>query len=184
MAVHSARLHLAVCGKSVLWQARQPRRSQIAVSDSLEFRPATRADLPDIVRMLADDKLGRERERYEDPLPDPYYDAFDRIEAAAGNELIVAVLNGRIAGSMQLTWIPSISFQGGMRLLIESVRVDSPLRGKGIGGEMFRWAIDEARRRGAFMVQLTTNNQRPEAHRFYERLGFAASHVGMKLYLR
>ena len=154
------------------------------MTDDLEFRPATRADLPDIVRMLADDKLGRERERCDDPLPQAYYDAFDRIEAATGNELIVAVLNGRIAGSMQLTWIPSISFQGGTRLLIESVRVDSPLRGRGIGAEMFRWAIGEARRRGCFMVQLTTNNQRPEARRFYERLGFAASHVGMKLYLR
>ena len=184
MAVHTARLHLAVRGRSVLWQARQSRRSQTAVSDNLEFRHATRDDLPDIVCMLADDKLGRERERYEDPLPQAYYDAFDRIGAAAGNELIVAVRNGRIAGSMQLTWIPSISFQGGTRLLIESVRVDSPLRGRGIGAEMFLWAIGEARRRGGFMVQLTTNTQRPEARRFYERLGFAASHVGMKLYLR
>lgn len=154
------------------------------MTSELAFRNATRDDLPEIVRMLADDKLGRERERYEDPLPDAYYAAFDRIAAATGNDLIVAEQAGHIVGSMQLTWIPSISFQGGMRLLIESVRVDSPLRGKGIGGEMFRWAIDEARRRGCFMVQLTTNNQRPEAHRFYERLGFVGSHLGMKLYLK
>jgi GNAT superfamily N-acetyltransferase len=184
MAVHTVWLHLAGRIRSVLWQARRSKRSATTVTDDLEFRPANRADLPEIVRMLADDRLGRERERYEDPLPDAYYEAFDRLEAATGNELIVAIRNDRIAGSMQLTWIPSISFQGGMRLLIESVRVDSPLRGRGIGVEMFRWAIGEARRRGCFMVQLTTNNQRPEAQRFYERLGFAASHVGMKLYLR
>src|SRR5690606_28227577 len=102
-----------------------------------------------------------------EPLPQAYCDAFDRIVAATGNELIVATRDGRIAGSMQLTWIPSISFQGGMRLLIESVRVDDPLRGRGIGGAMFRWAIAEARRRGCVMVQLTTNNERPEALRFY-----------------
>lgn len=153
------------------------------MSENLVFRLATREDLPAIVRMLADDKLGRQRERYADPLPDAYYAAFDRIEEATGNELIVATRDGRIVGSMQLTWIPSISFQGGMRLLIESVRVDSPVRGQGFGAAMFRWAIEEARRRECFMVQLTTNNQRPEALRFYERLGFSASHVGMKLYL-
>ena len=153
------------------------------MSDDIQFRPATRADIPDIVRMLADDKLGRERERFEDPLPDAYHAAFDRIEASTGNDLVVAVRDGRVVGSMQLTWIPSISFQGGMRLLIESVRVDSPLRGQGIGAGMFRWAIGEGRRRGCVMVQLTTNNERPEARRFYERLGFVASHVGMKLFL-
>lgn len=101
------------------------------MSENLVFRLATREDLPAIVRMLADDKLGRQRERYADPLPDAYYAAFDRIEEATGNELIVATRDGRIVGSMQLTWIPSISFQGGMRLLIESVRVDSPVRGQG-----------------------------------------------------
>lgn len=154
------------------------------MTDDLAFRAATRADLPEIVRMLADDPLGRTRECYREPLPQAYCDAFDRIVAATGNELIVATRDGRIAGSMQLTWIPSISFQGGMRLLIESVRVDDPLRGRGIGGAMFRWAIAEARRRGCVMVQLTTNNERPEALRFYQRLGFAASHVGMKLYLQ
>jgi GNAT superfamily N-acetyltransferase len=150
----------------------------------LNFRPAARSDLAEIVRMLVDDKLGRDREDFADPLPQVYYDAFDRIAASPGNELVVAELDGRVAGSMQLTWIPSISFRGGMRLLVEAVRVDRPLRGRGVGEAMFRWAIEAARERGCVMVQLTTNNQRPDALRFYERLGFVNSHAGLKLYLR
>lgn len=148
------------------------------------FRKATRADLPEILRMLVDDKLGREREDFADPLPRVYYDAFEKVDSSPDNELIVAELDGRVAGSMQLTWIPSITFRGGMRLLVEAVRVDSPLRGRGVGEAMFRWAIERARERGCVMVQLTTNLRRPDALRFYERLGFVNSHSGLKLYLQ
>ena len=153
------------------------------MTDEFHFRHARKSDLDDIVRMLADDKLGSQRESYEDPLPDAYVKAFERISDAADNMLIVVEQDDSIVGMMQLTFIPSISFRGGTRLLIESVRVDGPFRGLGMGERMFGWAIDQARERGCFMVQLTTNSERPDALRFYERLGFVASHVGLKLYL-
>lgn len=149
----------------------------------IHFRDAQRADLHDIVRMLADDTLGSQRESYEEPLSQAYVTAFERISEASDNMLIVVEQGASIVGMMQLTFIPSISFRGGTRLLIESVRIDSPFRGQGLGERMFTWAIDRARERGCFMVQLTTNAERPDALRFYERLGFVASHVGLKLYL-
>lgn len=152
--------------------------------ESLHFRPATRADLPEIVRMLADDDLGRQRERYELPLPDCYSAAFDRIEGSPFIELIVAELDGRVVGTLQLIFIPSISFQGGLRAQVESVRVDEPVRNQGIGKRMMEWAIQRARQRGAHILQLTTHNTRTNAHRFYERLGFERSHLGMKISLR
>jgi ribosomal protein S18 acetylase RimI-like enzyme len=150
----------------------------------LEFRQATRADLPEIVRMLSDDFLGRTRERYENPLPDVYVKAFEEIDADKNNELIVAENGGRIVGALQITFTPSISFQGGKRATIESVRVDEKLRGRGIGEELMKWAIDRAHRENCFAVQLTTNAERKDAHRFYERLGFKGSHLGMKLSLK
>ena len=136
-----------------------------------------------IVRMLADDVLGSQRERYEDPLPEGYINAFREIDADPNNELIVAELDGEVVGTLQLTYIPSISFQGGKRCTVESVRVDEKFRGKGIGREMMRWAIERAKAKGCISMQLTTNNDRTDAHRFYESLGFSKSHVGMKLKL-
>ena len=153
------------------------------MTEEIHFRHARRGDLDDVVRMLADDKLGSQRESYEESLPEAYVTAFERISEASDNMLIVVEQSGSIVGMMQLTYIPSISFRGGTRLLIESVRIDSPFRGRGMGERMFEWAIGQARERGCFMVQLTTNNERPDALRFYERLGFVASHVGLKLYL-
>lgn len=150
----------------------------------LSFRPATRADVPAIVRMLADDELGRRRERATDPLPESYYMAFESIDRDPNNELLVACRDGVVVGTMQLTFTPSLSFQGRWRATIESVRTDSALRGQGIGAAFMRWAVERARERGAHMVQLSTNNARADAHRFYERLGFTASHVGMKLDLK
>lgn len=148
------------------------------------FRPARREDLPSIVRMLAEDDLGSQRERYEEPLPESYFSAFEQIDNDPNHELIVAELDGEVVGTLHLMFLPSISYQGGLRAQVESVRVDGKVRGRGIGSEMMEWAIEKARARGAHLVQLTTHRSREDAHRFYERLGFTKSHVGMKLSLK
>ena len=151
---------------------------------SLKFRQSTLEDLPEIVRMLADDFLGATRERFELPLPESYTKAFEEIEADANNELIVAEADGEIVGTLQITFTPSISFQGGKRATVESVRVDEKHRGKGIGKELMKWAIERAKRENCVAIQLTTNADRKDARRFYENLGFTGSHLGMKLYLK
>ncbi len=148
------------------------------------FRIATRADLPAIVRMLADDDLGSQREQYTDPLPESYNAAFEQIDHDSNHELSVAELNGDVIGTLHLMFLPSISFQGGLRAQVESVRVDRLYQGRGIGSDMMRWVIERARERGAHVVQLTTHKSRADAHRFYERLGFKGTHLGMKLSLR
>ncbi len=145
------------------------------------FRSATREDIVDIVRLLADDELGRQRERYENPLPVSYYAAFAAITQDPNNELVVVEQDGVIIGTMQLTIIPSLSFQGSKRLQIEAVRVDRDYRSHGVGQKMFQWAITTAREANCRFVQLATNKDRPNALRFYQRLGFVASHEGMKL---
>jgi GNAT superfamily N-acetyltransferase len=154
-----------------------------AALDRINFRQASIEDLPLIVGMLADDILGRQRELSEDPLPKSYIQAFREIDADPSNELIVAELDGDVIGTMQLTLTPSISFRGGKRCTVESVRVDEKHRGKGIGREMMLWAIDRAREKGCVSMQLTTHKDRVGAHRFYESLGFSKSHIGMKLKL-
>ena len=151
---------------------------------NITFRLAQRSDVPSIVRMLADDELGSQREKYVEPLPVSYYTAFERIDGDANQELIVAELNGAVIGTLQLMFLPSISFQGGLRAQVESVRVDKPYHGQGIGSEMMKWTIARARDRGAHVVQLTTHKSREDAHRFYERLGFKGTHLGMKLSLK
>jgi len=148
------------------------------------FRLATIDDLPCIVRMLADDDLGSKREHYEDPLPESYVMAFEQIDVDPNQELIVAELNGEVVGTLQLMFLPSISYQGGTRAQVESVRVDVGQRGNGIGSEMMKWAINRAKERGAHILQLTSHRSREDAHRFYEKLGFEMSHVGMKLALK
>ncbi|MEI7845691.1 MAG: GNAT family N-acetyltransferase [Chloroflexota bacterium] len=154
------------------------------MSDLPTFRLATRSDLPEIVRMLADDELGGQRERYELPLPGCYGAAFDLMDGSPNFELIVAELNERVVGTLQLIFIPSISFQGGLRSQVESVRVDASVRGQGIGKQMMTWAMERARRRGAYVMQLTTHETRLDAHRFYEQLGFKGTHLGMKISLK
>lgn len=149
----------------------------------LLFREAKIEDLPAIVRMLAEDFLGQQRERDENPLPESYQKAFEEIDADKNNELIIVESNGEIVGTLQLTFIPSISFQGGRRLQIESVRVAAKHRGKGLGKKIFEWAIKRGREKNCRLIQLSTNNDRADAQRFYEKLGFKASHVGMKMYL-
>jgi len=146
------------------------------------FREARREDVPHIVRLLADDVLGAERERYEDPLPDAYYRAFEAIEANPDHQLLVAVEEGGLVGTLQLSFLPYLTYQGGVRAQIEAVRIDATRRGSGLGRRLAEEAIERARARGCHLVQLTTDKARPDAARFYERLGFRASHEGMKLW--
>jgi len=150
----------------------------------ITYRLAKRADLPSIVRLLADDDLGSQRERYEDPLPESYYAALEQIDKDSNHELIVAEMNGEVIGTLHLMYLPSISFQGGTRAQIESVRVGREIRGEGIGGEMMKWSIERAKAHGAHVIQLTTHLSRRDAYRFYERLGFKGTHLGMKLSLK
>jgi ribosomal protein S18 acetylase RimI-like enzyme len=149
----------------------------------LTFRRATRNDVPQIVRLLADDPLGSQREHFADPLPNSYYDAFAAISADLNNELIVVENGGAVVGMLQLTFIPYLNYRGSWRALIESVHVASSLRGQGVGTALMRWAIARSQERGCRIVQLTTDKTRAKAKRFYEKLGFRASHEGMKLHL-
>ena len=151
---------------------------------NVDFRVATSDDLTAIVRLLADDILGQQREDLSEPINENYDKAFREIESDRNNELIVAELDGKVIGTLQLTFTPSLSYQGSKRCTVESVRVDSSLRGKGIGREMMLWAIERAKEKGSISMQLTSHGDRVEAHRFYERLGFTKSHIGMKLPLK
>jgi GNAT superfamily N-acetyltransferase len=144
------------------------------------LRRATEADLPAIVALLADDVLGAAREAPGDPA---YAAAFAAIEADPNQMLAVAEEAGRVLGCLQLTFIPGLSRRGMWRGQIEGVRVAAGQRGTGLGRRMFEWAIAQCRARGCGLVQLTTDKARPDAHRFYESLGFVASHEGMKLAL-
>ncbi len=151
------------------------------MSGTASIRLATRDDLAAIVRLIADDGLGRGREDLSDTLASCYSDAFAAIEADPNNEIAVMELDGAVVGCLQLTFIPGLSRQGAWRAQIESVRIASALRGKGLGRGFFEWAIARAKDKGCALVQLTTDKSRAEAHRFYESLGFTASHEGMKL---
>ncbi|WP_431905124.1 N-acetyltransferase family protein [Micromonospora carbonacea] len=143
------------------------------------LRKAVRADLPAILALLADDVLGRTRDVGE--VDDAYERAFADISADPRNHLVVADDGGVVVGCLQITYIPGLGRHGAERSLVEAVRVRSDRRGQGLGGEMIRWAIDQARQRGCGLVQLTTDKSRTDAHRFYLALGFVASHEGMKL---
>jgi GNAT superfamily N-acetyltransferase len=151
---------------------------------SMRFRAATSADLTAIVHMLADDDLGSQRERDEVPLPNSYQQAFEAIDSNPNHELIVAELDGQIIGTLHLIFLPSLSYQGGLRVQVEAVRVDKKFQNQKIGSQMMEHAIQRAKTRGAHLMQLTTHQTRTDAHRFYERLGFKASHLGMKLNLK
>lgn len=146
-------------------------------------RVATKADLPAIVRLLADDVLGATREQYGEPLPDAYRQAFAAMQANTGNEILVATIADEVVGCLQLTIIPGLSRMGATRAQIEGVRVARTHRGGGLGDLLVRDAIARARHARCALVQLTTDARREDAHRFYERLGFTATHVGMKLEL-
>jgi ribosomal protein S18 acetylase RimI-like enzyme len=146
----------------------------------VKIRPARREDVPAIVAMLADDALGSKRERIEDPLPPSYFRAFEAVESDPNIQLMVAEDGGgEVVGCLQLCILPGLSSQGAHRALIEDVRVASYCRSRGIGEQMVQWAVAEAQGKGCRLVELLTHNTRVDAQRFYARLGFAASHVGM-----
>jgi len=148
----------------------------------MNIRKTKRSDLPDIIAMLANDKLGAKREQFEVPLPQTYYDAFDRIDQDSNQNLMTIELEEEIIGTFQLTFIPYLTYQGGTRAQIEGVRIKDKFTGKGFGQKVFEWAIATSKKKGAHLLQLTTDKQRPEAKKFYEKLGFVASHEGMKLH--
>ena len=148
------------------------------------IREAAEDDIADIVAMLADDALGSQRENFQIPLPNSYTDAFRNIKTDLNQELMVVEnAQAEVIGTMQLSFMQYLTYQGGMRAQIEAVRIRKDQRGIGLGSQMFQWAIDRAKERGAHVLQLTTDKQRPHALRFYEALGFVASHEGMKLAL-
>ncbi|MGW6057238.1 N-acetyltransferase family protein [Streptomyces sp. NPDC055189] len=147
----------------------------------LEIRPAIADDIPAVVGMLADDPLGSTRESPDDLTP--YLAAFERLNKDPNQHLVVAVREGRVVGTLQLTIVPGLSRKGATRSIIEGVRVHADERGSGLGTRFIEWAVDESRRQNCQLVQLTSDATRTDAHRFYERLGFTASHVGFKLQL-
>ena len=149
----------------------------------MKFRKATKEDIPQIVKMIADDELGKLREDYKDPLPSVYYDAFHNIDNDSNQELIVIQdTDATIIGTLQLSFIQYLTYQGGIRAQIEAVRIRQDKRGEGLGETLFKWAIERAKDRNAHLIQLTTDKKRPDALKFYEKLGFKASHEGMKLH--
>ena len=147
------------------------------------MRPALSDDLPAIVKLLADDELGAAREDAASPLNPRYTAAFAAVTEDSNQLLLVAERGGRVVGCLQITFIPGLTRRGMWRGQIEGVRVARGERGSGVGGEMMRFAIEECRRRGCELVQLTTDKARTDAHRFYEACGFVASHEGLKLAL-
>ncbi|MFJ5996856.1 GNAT family N-acetyltransferase [Streptomyces sp. NPDC092370] len=147
----------------------------------LEIRAAVADDVQAIVAMLADDPLGAQRESPDDLTP--YLAALERLSADPNQRLVVAVREGRVVGTLQLTIIPGLSRRGATRSIVEGVRIHTDERGGGLGTQLIEWAIDESRDQGCQLVQLTSDKTRAEAHRFYERLGFTASHTGFKLQL-
>lgn len=149
----------------------------------MNFRKATQQDVPSIVQMIANDDLGKTRENYQIPLPQEYFEAFTAINADPNQELIVVENNdSEIIGTLQLSFIQYLTYQGGIRAQIEAVRIREDQRGKGIGQKMFEWTIERAKQKRAHVLQLTTDKKRSETKRFYEKLGFIASHEGMKLH--
>ncbi|MFI7006090.1 GNAT family N-acetyltransferase [Streptomyces sp. NPDC050145] len=149
-------------------------------SDDHALRPATRADLPVVLALLADE------DRVVDPatvvVTEAYERAFAAIDADPRNEMLVLVEpGGTVVGCLQATYIPGLGKGGAERALIEAVRIRADRRGSGLGRALMSRAIERARERGCALVQLTSNKQRTEAHRFYAGLGFARSHDGFKL---
>lgn len=148
---------------------------------AIRIRHARREDVAAIVALLADDHLGAAREVVSDPPAPAYQAAFETLAADPRNLLAAAEdASGRIVGTLQLTFIPGLSSQGAELALLQAVRIAADLRGRGLGGRLVTWAMDEARRRGCQAMELLSHNSRTDAQRFYERLGFVQSHVGMR----
>lgn len=149
----------------------------------IEIRRAERSELKAILTLLADDELGAQREKVSDPIPAEYAAAFEAIERDPNQFLAVMVDGDEVVGTLQLTFIPGLARGGARRGQIEAVRVARNRRSEGLGERLFEWAIEQCRARGCRLVQLTTDRQREDAHRFYDRLGFVPSHIGYKLKL-
>ena len=148
---------------------------------NLKFREAIESDITALVALLADDELGANREDLSVPLNHRYGDAFQSIDKDSNNELTVVESDGELVGMLQLTFIPYLTHTGSWRCLIEGVRIAKTHRGRGLGAQFINWAINRARQRNCSIVQLTSDKQRPGALRFYESLGFEATHEGFKL---
>lgn len=149
----------------------------------MNFRKAKREDIPYIVKMIANDAIAKKREDYRDPLPEAYYAGFERIAADHNQELIVVEDDDHeIIGTMQLSFIPQITYRGGIRAQLEGVRIRHDRRGRGIGKKMIGWAIERSKERSAHLLQLTTDKKRPDSVAFYKKLGFTLSHEGLKMH--
>jgi GNAT superfamily N-acetyltransferase len=153
------------------------------MTDMIGFRAASARDLTTIIALLADDPIGRVRENPGPRLDTCYREAFAAIERDPNQLLAVAERSGDVIGVLQLSFIPGLTRRGMWRGQIEGVRVAASGRASGIGRAMLEWAIEECRRRGCGLVQLTSDKRRADAHRFYESLGFEATHQGYKLSL-
>jgi len=153
----------------------------MTTTNSIMIRRARRDDVAAIVAMLADDRLGSARERLDDPLPPSYFAAFEALDRDPNIQLVVAEEGGRVVGCLQLCILPGLSSQGASRGLLEDVRVASDRRSRGIGEQLVQWAIAQSRAKGCKLVELLTHQTRVDAQRFYERLGFQRSHVGMTI---
>ena len=165
-----------------LWtkRGRASRSSPGARLSEISFRRAARADLPAIVALLADDSVNGHRERPGEPLQPGYLEAFEAIDADPNNLLVVGEIDDAPVATAQITFIPNLTQQGGMRAVVEGVRVSSNARSQGIGEKLMAYMTALARERGCVSVQLTTSKARVDAHRFYDRIGFAHSHLGFK----
>ncbi len=157
--------------------------ARLTTSDGIAvLRRATVDDIPSIVELLADDPLGAARDSADDiDGLRPYRQAFELVDADPAHLLVVVESEGAVVATLQLSFLPGLARRGALRGQIEAVRVRAGCRGSGLGTQLLTWAVDEARRRGCGLVQLTSDKQRPEAHRLYSRLGFVASHEGFKL---
>lgn len=151
--------------------------------DNIEVRQARREDIRAIVELIADDEISALREDLSDPLPEPYLRAFEQIESDSRTELLVAVHDGDVLATLQITYLPGLSRMGSERAQIEAVRVARNTRGMGLGTYLLTEAIERAKARGCGLVQLTSDARRQDAQRFYRQLGFAETHVGMRLVL-
>ncbi|MFT4535017.1 MAG: GNAT superfamily N-acetyltransferase [Saprospiraceae bacterium] len=152
-------------------------------NSNMKFRKAIKKDVSTIVKMIADDELGKKREKFQIPLPFEYIEAFEKINSDNNLELIVVENDDlEIIGTLQLSFIQYLTYRGGIRAQIEAVRIRKDKRGQGIGKEMFQWAITRAKERNGHLIQLTTDKKRPSAIKFYEDLGFEQTHEGMKLH--
>jgi len=150
----------------------------------MKFRKAKLSDIPTIVQMIADDEHGKTRENFQKPLPNEYLSAFENIDADQNQELIIVENEAlEIIGTLQLSFIQYLTYQGGIRAQIEAVRIRKDKRGAGLGKLMFEWVIIRAKERNAHLLQLTTDKKRTNAIKFYEDMGFKATHEGMKLHL-